>query len=812
MKLSFVFLSFLFCININAQINFQEHIIIDESISANDPNAILSADIDGDGDSDILSSSYADRKIAWYENLDGNGTYGTQRIIATTSTYSRISSIHLADVDNDGDLDLLWSSDNGDFVGWFKNLDGLGNFGDYSNIGSQLNGASSVFSKDIDGDGDLDVLSTSSIDDEINWFENLDGLGDFGLKNTISDASNGAKSVLSKDIDGDGYMDVIIMRNNAFEWFKNLNGLGDFGPKNAFSVNSVESIHIDDFDNDGDMDIVTASDSNNTIKWFENTDGLGTYDLQHIISTSAINAKSVFSIDIDNDGDVDIISASREDDKIAWYENLDSMGNFSTEKIVSTNAKGARLIYADDLDGDGDNDLISGSMYDDKIVWYKNTNGLGQFEEQNKLTQSAFKPESIFAADLDGDGDQDVLSSSWADDKISWYENTNGLGDFSKQKIISTDTNYPVYVVSSDIDGDGDMDVLSASRQDNKIAWYENLDGQGNFGDQQIISSTESNANYIYTVDLDEDGDMDVLTSSYDGIAWYINTNGLGQFSSRQVISASSFQNYSPVAADLDGDGDLDIASTARYSGGNNELAWYENTDGQQTYIRHGITTNIDAANSTFVTDIDQDGDIDIIAAAYNKIALYENNTGLGNFSSEQLLTVDYLHGANSINYYDMDLDGIEDLIYGLSSDDKIVWKKRNASGYFGATQEIATNAVDVKSVFVTDIDGDTDMDVVFSSIGDNKISWYENSTITLNITDSKLENFTIYPNPADNILNIESKTNILQTKIYNSLGQLVLTKTNDKRIDISNLNNGIYFIKIIDTMKNTEIKKIIKK
>ena len=83
---------------------------------------------------------------------------------------------------------------------------------------------------------------------------------------------------------------------------------------------------------------------------------------------------------------------------------------------------------------------------------------------------------------MDGDGDLDVLSASYADDKIAWYENTDGDGSFGSEQVISTAANGATSVFAADVDGDGDLDVLSASYRDDKIAWYENTDGRGALG------------------------------------------------------------------------------------------------------------------------------------------------------------------------------------------------------------------------------------------------------------------------------------------------------------------------------------------
>ena len=97
-------------------------------------------------------------------------------------------------------------------------------------------------------------------------------------------------------------------------------------------------------------------------------------------------------------------------------------------------------------------------------------------------------PFSVHSADIDGDGDMDLLSASRDDNKIAWYQN-DGLGNFQTQQAISTNANLAISVYAADIDGDGDVDVLSASFDDNKIAWYENTDGQGTFSPEQIIST-----------------------------------------------------------------------------------------------------------------------------------------------------------------------------------------------------------------------------------------------------------------------------------------------------------------------------------
>eukprot|EP00854_Cymbomonas_tetramitiformis_P025414 gene25414-biopygen26293 len=85
-------------------------------------------------------------------------------------------------------------------------------------------------------------------------------------------------------------------------------------------------------------------------------------------------------------------------------------------QVISTLANGAEGVYATDLDGDGDMDVLSASNFDDKIAWYAN-DGSGGFGSQLVITTLAKYARSVYAADVDGDGDMDVLSASFEDDK-----------------------------------------------------------------------------------------------------------------------------------------------------------------------------------------------------------------------------------------------------------------------------------------------------------------------------------------------------------------------------------------------------------
>ena len=305
---------------------------------------------------------------------------------------------------------------------------------------------------------------------------------------------------------------------------------------------------------------------------------------QVIISTAADRPTDVLAIDLDGDGDQDVVSGSADDNKVTWYENDGSQG--FTSHTVTADANTVRGIFAVDLDGDGDVDLLSASYNDDKIAWYEN-DGEESFSP-HVISTSAASAVTVFAVDLDEDGDMDVLSASYDDDKVAWYEN-NGSQQFNEHVISDSQAGtlslYPV-----DLDGDGDLDLVATAAGESQVNWFQN-DGAENFT-ERLVASDENGASSVVAADLDGDDDVDILASLYDQslVVWYEN-DGQQAFS-RHTVSDAAWGSYSVVATDLDGDGDLDVASASH---NDDKVAWYEN-DGSGGFTTVDITTSADGA------------------------------------------------------------------------------------------------------------------------------------------------------------------------------------------------------------------------
>ena len=231
-------------------------------------------------------------------------------------------------------------------------------------------------------------------------------------------------------------MAALIAGDNIL-WYENDGGSSPHFRRHYItkSADAAWSVYAADLDGDGDLDVLSASADDDTIAWYEN-DGKPSPSFKvHQVTDKADRARSVFAIDLDHDGDIDILSASEDDDTIAWYRNDGKKPPGFEPIIVTREAKGAKTVYAADLNGDGHIDILSASSYGGravpyraplgKLVWYESDGKPIPTFREHPISRTKDKGHmSIWAADLDGDGDLDVLSGLFGDEKIVWYENT----------------------------------------------------------------------------------------------------------------------------------------------------------------------------------------------------------------------------------------------------------------------------------------------------------------------------------------------------------------------------------------------------
>ncbi len=558
---------------------------------------VAAADLDGDGDLDVLGTSYYGDQVIWWEN-DGtpaNGGWVTHTIDAA---FDGAQAVTYGDLDRDGDLDVLGAAIYADDITWWENDGSPANGGWVTHtIDAAFDGAASVAAADLDMDGDLDVLGTASDADDVAWWEN-DGTPQDGgwITHTIDAAFDGAYSAVAADLDGDGDLDVLAAAAFAQDitWWENrtihrnalLGGTIPFTHTISGAVNGPYSTASADLDGDGDLDVLAAASAG--MLWWESdgtpADGGWT---THTIDGAFTGAESVAVADLDRDGDLDVLGASFLADDITWWENDGTPfdGGWTTHTISGA-FDAAWSAAAADVDGDGDLDVLGAAIIDDDITWWENDGTPQNGGWVTHTIDAAFDGAAdVAAADLDGDGDLDVLGAAAVADDITWWENdgTPLNGGWITHTIDGAfDATHDL--AAADLDGDGDVDVLGTARSADGVAWWANdgtpLDGGWT---THTISGAFDGARSVTAADLDGDGDLDVLGAAYTGddIAWWASdgTPGDGGWTTH-TISGAFDGGYAVAAADLDGDGDLDALGAAAIA---DDVTWWSNHGGQFT-------------------------------------------------------------------------------------------------------------------------------------------------------------------------------------------------------------------------------------
>ncbi|MCB1163223.1 T9SS type A sorting domain-containing protein [bacterium] len=341
---------------------------------------VAAADLDGDGDLDLmtalpLTSFPGTGKVRWYENA-GDGQTWTEHEI--DGDFYGGSGLEAGDIDGDGDLDVAGVAfygdpqENGRYV-WFENLGGAQSWAKHP-IAEYFYGAEDVNLVDLDADGDLDVYGSAtlaylgSLNDDVYWFENADGAGGAWVQHTVDDDYADAIDTGAADFDGDGDLDLACSSygSSTIRWYENGgDGLG-WTPHTISGFTALNNaLAVGDIDDDGDPDVVGVGYNGTVAGWFENASGDGLVWTGHVVGTMA-HGSGVGVADLDGDGALDVYSAGGDLDNalVTWYRNLGGGASWSLQLVDYTTGEGQGIV-AGDTDGDGALELVytdSGSM------------------------------------------------------------------------------------------------------------------------------------------------------------------------------------------------------------------------------------------------------------------------------------------------------------------------------------------------------------------------------------------------------------------------------------------------------------------
>ncbi len=357
---------------------------------------------------------------------------------------------------------------------------------------------------DMDRDGAMDILSTGMTG--IFWYKNGgESPPSFIAQPVIS--TTGSQFIVVVDLDADGDLDVVASSAGSTWWYES-----DGGSLLTFTAHEIETsgngggpqCTVADIDRDGDLDIVTGgpvADRVNdllTVSWYENIGGSPAVFVQHeteIPLDDSFTPSSVFVEDLDRDGDPDILYSSSQTELLGWLENDGECPPMFTNRPIPATLTNWHAVHAADLDCDGDADVVAGAnIVADPGIWWFESDGASPPLFTESTLVSGDQLEEISCADLDRDGDIDVLGAQPQQGEMSWYESSGGAKPtFTKHVVFNDPSNGPRHVLAGDLDCDGDLDIVIATVPDGRVLWFENvmcdgdLDGDGVVGTPDIL-------------------------------------------------------------------------------------------------------------------------------------------------------------------------------------------------------------------------------------------------------------------------------------------------------------------------------------
>lgn len=402
---------------------------------------------------------------------------------------------------------------------------------------------------------------------------------------------------------------------------------------------------------------------------------------------------------------------------------------------------------------------------------------------------------NINIIDLDNDNQKDIIVS-YNNNSIFWYKNANL--NFTEMPAITNSMNKPVYIDHADIDGNGLQDLLvSNSANLSKIHLFKNITGGTNWQETIIDENIQAGISRSMFVDLDNDGDLDIISAHEIDVAIYTNTNGT--LSSR-ISVANGSEYYNMVVEDYNNDGFVDFVVNSAFGvqlyTNNQDLTFTSQTHSSEL---HGLLETC---------DIDNDGNFDIFYqdnSTSTNVKTFKND-GLGNFNLFQSTHFMVGNVQNpSLNLLKLDADSFLDALYTPIIPNEIHYRSNDGTGNFG-TPIVIDATYEYSYVTGGDLDNDTDNDIVWyqhSNFDTKRLGIIENELISLGVPEVNNAAFKLFPNPVSNKLHIQNIQNSENStiKITDVQGRIVY-KSNSvpESISTNNWSDGLYYVRINDS------------
>jgi len=331
----------------------------------------------------------------------------------------------------------------------------------------------SVLCEDMDEDGDDDIV-ICEFRGRILLYQNTGTGGTFMVHTVFLPEGFGPERIVSADFDGDGDTDLAgtSRGDGTLSWWENTDT--DPWPRHILDPGEGTPFPLDagDVDGDGDQDLLIGTDLPGRLLWMENRLDEGEW-ISHEVD-GAIPAPQWVEA---GQGDGYLAATSFADSAVYLYQRLDDRWT----RITEVSAPGPLCVGITDMDGDGVNDITACSSLGDSVFWQQVE---GHTAQRVIVSQDMIAPCQFTAEDLDGDGDSDLLGVSEAAGELVWWENTDNGKRF-----------FPHYAAgipgcsscaTGDLDGDGRIDAVAGSMADGSLSWVT----LGDFADHGSLTSS----------------------------------------------------------------------------------------------------------------------------------------------------------------------------------------------------------------------------------------------------------------------------------------------------------------------------------
>ena len=410
-------------------------------------------DVDSDGDQDIIADRLSNPGIVYFSN-NGDQTFAAE---TWYEEYPQIISADLQNINSDDEVDLLLNYRNGKQISWLQN-DSIGNFGDEQSIRVDHGAVREFEAVDWDGDGDEDLFTNDSRS-HIFLHLNEEGLIQ---PNSFHFRSGSSKSMKLHDISGDAQPEIICYKDSTIGYFSpSINTSNPpFTPIAAVGGVPWGSIDVSDFNNDQIEDLIVFIDNKLSIIEGLSNDTFGSetsiYTLSSFPNQPEINAYLI--IDINEDSFPDIIAWGST--KVFLFTNNE--GVFDGSFTLLEESSYMNKVVAIDLNEDNNLDIIFSrnvpSLSSDPVLYYKLNNGDQTFSDRHDIDENLFSVSDLIANDVNGDGKEDIIVSIKNSHQLVWYKQSES-GFFSSIPIEKPFKKDPI-IIAFNVSGDEKEDLL----------------------------------------------------------------------------------------------------------------------------------------------------------------------------------------------------------------------------------------------------------------------------------------------------------------------------------------------------------------